>query len=177
MEVKLKKVFETLDLPKERFFIFAALLGNHLLSETDLKDFFSSLQVDSSTKASVIEKIAQFTRMLEDVEPEKVGEVIANTKVESDEEKEKLRVLSEKVVKCLRYYLDVNNTKVATNQKSKDKKKNSKKDTKEKKGEQVKPSGTATATASSDGTSLPSDTQKLEVSLSLLTDDFKIMSA
>lgn len=172
VEVKLKKVFETLDLPKERFFIFAALLGNHILSETDLKDFFSSLQVDASTKASVIEKIAQFTRMLEVTEPEKVGEVIANSDVASEAEKEKLKVLADKVVKCLRYYLDVNNSKGSATQRSKDKKKSSKKEkeTKDKKGQNQSP-GTGNTAAANENVTLPSDTQKLESDVSKVFTD------
>lgn len=160
----MKKVFETLDLPKERFFIFAALFGNHMLSESDLKDFFSSIQVDTSTKASVIEKIAQFTRNLEVVEPEKVGEVIANSDAESEEDKEKLKVLSERVVKCLRYYLDVNSAKASGGQKGKDKKKGGKKDGAKEKEKKDSPKGNGTngTTPAPDSASLPSDTQKLE---------------
>ncbi|CAL8093948.1 unnamed protein product [Orchesella dallaii] len=160
VQVKLQKVFATLELPKDRFFIFAALLGNHLLSENDLKEFFSSLQVDTSTKASVIEKVAQFTQKLEVTEPEKVGEVVANLETDSGTDKEKLKELADKVVKCLRYYLDVNNTKGNSTQRSKDKKKNTKKEVKDKKSPNL-PQATVT-TSSNEGAILPSDTQKLE---------------
>lgn len=132
----------------------------------------------------MIDKIAQFTRTLEVTEPEKVGDVIGNSKVESEDDTEKLKVLAEKVVKCLRYYLDVNNTKGNSTQRSKEKKKSSKKEAKEKDGnkkvnsQQQQQSSTAASTtptttpttgatgpSNSDGVSLPSDTQKLEVTV------------
>jgi len=50
VEVKIKKVFDSFGLSKDNFVIFAVLLGNHILSEKDLVDFFTALGVDTDSK-------------------------------------------------------------------------------------------------------------------------------
>lgn len=50
VEIKISKVFETLDLPKDRFLIFAAIFGHDNLTEEDLKDFFSSFEEVSASQ-------------------------------------------------------------------------------------------------------------------------------
>ena len=54
VEIKLKKVYETLNVPKERICIFCALLGNHFLTEGDLNAFYASLGIQKSDESKVL---------------------------------------------------------------------------------------------------------------------------
>ncbi|CAG7719750.1 unnamed protein product [Allacma fusca] len=124
VETKLKKVYETLNVPKERIFIFSALLGNHILTEGDLKEFYTSLGVElSQSKETVIEKVAQFTRELESKDADKIAALVVakSRKSESEDEIQKNQILAGKIIKCLQYYQDVK-APSQTNNKNRNKK-------------------------------------------------------
>jgi hypothetical protein len=189
VEVKLKKVFDSMSLPKDRFHIFAALLGNHILLESDLTGFHSALGVDALTKvikeshckkiskrlvhhnilcnllqANLCEKVAEFTKDLPQTEIDKVAEAVIKTMTEKEVEVGK--DLVDKITKCLRYYSDLTVPKTA-NAGGKGEKKGKNKAAKkaEQKGQKTSATAPVQAASSADtgNSSLPSDTQKLEV--------------
>lgn len=66
-EYQLSQLAESLDLPRERFCLLAALLGNYMLTEQDLSDFYGRLGLETSSMKpeALVKKVAAFIKMLE----------------------------------------------------------------------------------------------------------------
>lgn len=66
-EYQLSQLAKSLDLPRERFCLLAALLGNYMLTEQDLSDFYARLGLDpNNLKAEVLVKtVASFIKTLD----------------------------------------------------------------------------------------------------------------
>ena len=68
-EYQLSQLAESLDLPRERFCLLAALLGNYLLTEQDLSDFYTRLGLEKNSKPDLLVKaVAGFIKTLDSCE-------------------------------------------------------------------------------------------------------------
>ncbi|KAK3930295.1 Constitutive coactivator of PPAR-gamma-like protein 1-like protein [Frankliniella fusca] len=69
-EYQLSQLAKCLDLPRERFCLLAALLGNYVLTEQDLADFYGRLGLDpSNLKAdNLVKSVASFIKTLDSSE-------------------------------------------------------------------------------------------------------------
>ncbi|XP_034185251.1 constitutive coactivator of PPAR-gamma-like protein 1 homolog isoform X1 [Osmia lignaria lignaria] len=79
-EYILPDVLKSLNIPSDRLCLLAALLGNYILTETDLADFYKKLNVNASfNKVNVehtIKTIANYVRDLPSVEPDVVAQKV-----------------------------------------------------------------------------------------------------
>lgn len=79
-EYILPEVLKSLNIPSDRLCLLAALLGNYILTETDLADFYKKLNVNASfNKVNVehtIKTIANFVRDLPSVELDVVAQKV-----------------------------------------------------------------------------------------------------
>lgn len=68
-EYQLSELAKSLDLPRERFCLLAALLGNYMLTEQDLSDFYARLGLDNNPKPDALVKaVAAFIKTLDSSE-------------------------------------------------------------------------------------------------------------
>lgn len=66
-EYQLSQLAKSLDLPRERFCLLAALLGNYVLTEQDLADFYGRLGLDPSNLKpdALVKSVASFIKTLD----------------------------------------------------------------------------------------------------------------
>lgn len=66
-EYQLSQLAKSLDLPRERFCLLAALLGNYMLTEQDLSDFYTRLGLDSNNLKpdALVKAVAVFVKTLD----------------------------------------------------------------------------------------------------------------
>ncbi|XP_034241898.1 constitutive coactivator of PPAR-gamma-like protein 1 homolog [Thrips palmi] len=66
-EYQLSQLAKSLDLPRERFCLLAALLGNYMLTEQDLSEFYTRLGLDSNSLKpdALVKAVALFVKTLD----------------------------------------------------------------------------------------------------------------
>jgi len=131
-EMKLTKVYSALNIPKDRFYIFATLLGNHIVLENDLSAFYSTLDIPESQpkvkpqlsklfeaylvmfhsvqfhpfllKSAVIEAVAQFVRALDNTDRGHIVDLILEKSHSESATYDSLEALRLNLGRCLKYY-------------------------------------------------------------------------
>lgn len=65
-EYQISQLAKSLDLPRERFCLLAALLGNYMLTELDLSEFYVRLGLENNSKPdSLVKAVAGFIKTLD----------------------------------------------------------------------------------------------------------------
>ncbi|XP_011330413.1 constitutive coactivator of PPAR-gamma-like protein 1 homolog isoform X2 [Ooceraea biroi] len=100
-EYMLSELTKTLNIPSDRLCILAALLGNYILTENDLADFYKKLNINTNHNKTNVEQtiktIANFVRELPSVELDSVSQKVFGSI--SDPRSSKLR-------QSVQYYLN-----------------------------------------------------------------------
>lgn len=97
----LSELTKALNIPSDRLYILAALLGNYILTENDLADFYKKLNISTNINKTSVEQtiktIANFVRELPSVELNVISQKVFNSA--SDPRCSKLR-------QSVQYYLN-----------------------------------------------------------------------
>ncbi|KAG1664870.1 Constitutive coactivator of PPAR-gamma-like protein 2 [Nymphon striatum] len=105
-EIVMKEVAKSLNLHPKRFCIFAALLGNYLLTEEDLSSFYHTLSPESTNKLSgdaLVKAIVVYVRSLPAVDNiDAIGSQVFGSHQNSPLTQEKIQKFKE----CVQYYLN-----------------------------------------------------------------------